>query len=401
MRVAQLCHMSLGGSARVATELALALAERGHKVHLIARSMPFGVRAHPAGLQVHTLRPADGKGERPASPTGDLDVNWSGEDLAAFGRLLERVVVSQEIEVLHFHYAMPFALVAADLRQRMGAAAPVIVGTLHGTDVTVYCQHALLGPALAAALLDADQITTVSNDHARLSAEVICAQSPGGDCGGRDALVHVIPNFIDLQRFRPDPAPWAGGPPRRPWRVTHVSNFRPVKDTASVAEIFLRLRRRCPAELWLVGTGSELPATQAALRAGGAGEESVRCWGCLEDVSGVLSQTDLLLMASKGESFCLAALEAMACGVPVVATDVGGLPETVEHGRSGLLYRPRDYDQAERLAVDLLSDRRRYVEMRHEAAARARLFDRDRVVAMYEHLYHRALCLQRRPVSAC
>jgi glycosyltransferase involved in cell wall biosynthesis len=159
-----------------------------------------------------------------------------------------------------------------------------------------------------------------------------------------------------------------------------------VKGPLAVARIFLRLHRRLPVGLWLIGVGSELPAARAVLSEGGA-EGHVQYLGYQEDVSGLLASADLLLMASRAESFCLAALEAMACGVPVLASAVGGLTELVEHGRHGFLYPLDDHEQAEQLGVELLSDRDRYAEMCRQAVCRAGQFDRERVLGLYEDLY--------------
>jgi N-acetyl-alpha-D-glucosaminyl L-malate synthase BshA len=197
----------------------------------------------------------------------------------------------------------------------------------------------------------------------------------------------VIPNFVDLSRFHPR---WDQERRREDhggrFVVVHISNFRPVKDPVAVARIFLRLHRRLPVSLWLIGVGSELPAVRAVLRDGGA-EGHVEYLGYQEDVSELLARADLLLMASRAESFCLAALEAMACGVPVLASAVGGLTELVEHGRHGFLYPLDDHERAEQLGVELLSDRDQYAEMCRQAVCRAGQFDREQVIGQYEDLY--------------
>ena len=370
MRIGVLCHSSLGGSARVGTELALGMAERGHHVHLFARSAPLHLRP---GLPRMHLHPLAG----PAPVTARLDADWSPQDLDALVGLVATVAIGERLDVLHFHYAVPFALVAAAVRRRLGPAAPVLVGTLHGTDVSAYGRDAKAGPPLARALRAVDQLTTVSECYARLATDVFRLPAPP----------RVLPNFVDLSRFRPR----LDRERRREERggrflVVHISNFRPVKGPVAVARIFLRLHRRLPMGLWLIGVGSELPAARAVLSEGGA-EGDVQCLGYQEDVSGLLARADLLLMASRAESFCLAALEAMACGVPVLASAVGGLTELVEHGRHGFLYPPDDHEQAEQLGVELLSDRDRYAEMCRQAVCRAGQFDRERVIGLYEDLY--------------
>jgi N-acetyl-alpha-D-glucosaminyl L-malate synthase BshA len=370
MRIGVLCHSSLGGSARVGTELALGMAERGHDVHLFARSAPLHLRLGLPGMHLHPL-------VGPAPVTANLDANWSAEDLDALVGLVADVASRERLDVLHFHYAVPFAQVAASVRRRLGSAAPVLVGTLHGTDVSTYGWDARVGPPLARALGAIDQLTTVSECYARLATDLFRLPTPP----------LVIPNFIDLTQFRPLP----DRERRREDRggrfvIVHVSNFRPVKDPLGVARIFLRLHRRLPVNLWLIGVGSELPAMRAVLDEGGA-TEHVHYFGYQEDVSGLLARADLLLMASRAESFCLAALEAMACGVPVLASAVGGLTELVEHGRHGFLYPLDDHEQAERLGVELLSDRERYAETCRQAVCRAGQFDREHVLGTYEDLY--------------
>jgi L-malate glycosyltransferase len=370
MRIGVLCHSSLGGSARVGAELALGMAERGHHVHLFARSAPLHLRPGLPRIRLHPL-------VGPAPVTGNLDASWSQGDVDTLVGLVAAVSARERLDVLHFHYAVPFALVAASVRQQLGSAAPVLVGTLHGTDVSAYGCDAKVGPPVARALRAADQLTTVSECYARLATEVF--RLP--------ARPWVIPNFVDLTRFRPLPHRERRLEDRTGrLRIIHVSNFRPVKDPLGVARIFLRLHRRLPVDLWLIGVGSELPAMRAILDDGGA-TEHVRYFGYQEDVSEPLARADLLLMASRAESFCLAALEAMACGVPVLASAVGGLAELVEHGRHGFLYPPGDHERAEQLGVELLSDRDRYAEMCRQAVCRAGQFDREQVIGLYEDLY--------------
>jgi len=382
MRIGVLCHSGLGGSARVGTELAVGMAERGHHIHLFARSAPLHLR--PGLPRIH-LHPLVG----PAPVTGNLDASWSPEDFDALVKLVAAVAVRERLDVLHFHYAVPFALVVASVRQQLGSAAPVLVGTLHGTDVSAYGCDAKIGLPLARALRAIDQLTTVSECYARLATEVFRLPSPPW----------VIPNFVDLTRFRPLPDRERRLEDRSGRsRIIHVSNFRPVKDPLGVARIFLRLHRRLPVNLWLIGVGSELPAMRAVLNDGGA-EDHVQYLGYQEDVSELLARADLLLMASRAESFCLAALEAMACGVPVLASAVGGLTELVEHGRHGFLYPLDDHDEAERLGVELLSDRDGYAQMCRQAVCRARQFDREQVIGLYEDLY-RDLMARRIPVES-
>lgn len=368
MRIGLMGHSSLGGSARIASGLAVELARRGHRTHLFSRGLPFGGWATPArGVHVHRLV-RQSQSLHPAS----LHTAWSPAELEEALSCLLAVIEAERLDVLHFHYAVPFALLADAVRRRLGPAAPLLVGTLHGTDVSVCGRDPVEGPRLRQALASVDHLTTVSSSHARLARELLRLAEPP----------RVIPNFIDLSRFRVQPRQGAD----RRLRVAHISNFRPVKDTPSVARIFLGLRAQIEAELWLIGDGPDMAAVRAMVEQSPfAGD--VRYLGMQHEVAALLAQTDLLLMTSRSESFCLAALEAMACGVPVLATAVGGLPEVVLDGATGLLFAPGDHETAVRLAVALLADPPGHQRMREHARQRAHHFDRANVVPMYEALY--------------
>jgi len=381
MRIGIMCHSSFGGSARVAARLAEELAERGHKVHLFARTTPFGEWDPASGVILHTTMPDREEDFHPAS----LYTDWPTEEFQAFVSRVLDVIATEGLDVLHFHYAIPFSFVAAEVRQRLGQRSPVLVGTLHGTDVVVHGKDPVQGPQLAQALRHLDALTTVSVAHARLSAEVL----------GLSAWPEVIPNFVNLSQFRPQELPPPGrgrageGVRSRP-RIVHVSNFRPVKGAKDVARMFVGIREQMEAELWLIGDGEEMEAVKAIFQRSGC-DNDVRYWGLQRHVAPLLAQTDLLLMASSYESFCLVALECMACGVPVLSTRVGGLPEVVVHGETGFLFPIGDHDLAVRLAVSLLSDPTRRQALREAAARHARRFGSERIVPAYEELYQRLL----------
>jgi L-malate glycosyltransferase len=298
---------------------------------------------------------------------GELDLGWSNWDIRRAAAGLARSVTRYSIQILHFHYAAPFALVAQEVRRRMGPAGPAIVGTLHGTDVTTRRDPAEQR-ALRQALLRLDATTAVSASHAALAAGTLGLREPP----------ETIPNFVDLSRFSPLPARSPGRP-----RVVHMSNFRAVKDPLRMSRIFRALRRAIDAELWLIGDGPLLPAVRVSL----AGCPDTRYLGLLRAVRPVLAAADLLLLTSKEESFSLATLEAAACAVPTVAPNVGGLPEVI--GDGGVLY-DRDDDRA---AVDavlgLLRDPMRRQIMAKAALAQAERFSADAVVPRYEALYRR------------
>jgi N-acetyl-alpha-D-glucosaminyl L-malate synthase BshA len=374
MRIGIMCHASFGGSARVATELAIGLAERNHQVHLFTRTLPFGRWDRGSGVCVHTAVPEWASREHPAN----LVVNWSAEELLAFIAHVTRVTVQEKLEVLHFHYAVPFAQAALKVQRYLEPLAPVVVGTLHGTDVSIHGRTPEMGPRLSRLLSRVDALTTVSENYAQLSREVFQLLEPP----------RVIPNFVDLTRFHPIYFPEEIKHIRP--RLVHISNFRPVKDAQSMARIFVDLRKQIDAELWLVGDGPEIQAVKAIFRQYGV-EKDVRYWGLQRDVPPILAQTDLLLMTSLNESFSLVALEAMACGVPVLSTDVGGLPEVVLHGETGSLFPQGDHETAVHLAMEILSNPVLHQRMRTMAIKHAQKFSWDAIIPRYEALYRELL----------
>jgi L-malate glycosyltransferase len=370
LRAGILCHRGVGGSVRIAVELGRALTRRGHLVHLFARTIPLG-DGLPQGVVFHPLRHGDGH----APPSSSQDVHWSAPDLDTLAATVGSVAAGSGLDVLHFHYAIPFASVAEQVRRRLGVGGPAIVGTLHGTDVTMHGTKPD-GAPLRRALAHADALTTVSRSHVRLAV----------DAFGLPRAPELIPNFVDVERFRPvrrvQEAP-------RP-RIVHVSNFRAVKDPVAVARVFLLVRQRVDAELWLVGDGEAMPSVKSFIRRAKL-SGAVRFFGLHQSVESILPHTDVLLLTSRTESFCLAALEAAACGVPTVAPRVGGLPELVIHGRTGFLVEPGDEESAAASILAILRDPTVRTRMGGEAMRRARQFSSDVVVPSYESLYRRVI----------
>jgi L-malate glycosyltransferase len=373
VRVGLLCHRGVGGSARIAVDLGNALAARGHTVHLFARTLPLGIETFARGVTFHPLR--EGDGHAPATPS--LDEDWTDSDLNTLVQRVVGVARSAGLDVLHFHYAVPFARIAAEAVRRLGTGAPRLVGTLHGTDVSVHGRSPD-GPSVARALAHADRLTTVSRSHVRLAMGTFSLPRPPD----------LIPNFVDVERFRPSNG--HGHHPARPYRIVHVSNFRPVKDPASVVRVFSRIRRDLDAELWLVGDGEAMPAVRSAVRQAGVGHH-VRFFGLHPAVERVLPHADLLLLTSRSESFCLAALEAAACAVPSVAPRIGGLPEVVIHGETGWLFRATEEAEAARAVFGLLREPDVHARMRTAAVRQARRFSSEAMVPRYERVYRRLL----------
>lgn len=342
-----LCHAGPGGSSRIALRLADALGQGGHRVHVV-----------PAGPWQTTLEPS-----------------WDSWRLAQLEHRVEKAVRDHGVQVLHFHYAWPFALMVRGLKRRLGSSAPLFVGTLHGTDVTHPPDDSTLG-----ALRHTDAWTTVSEPYAPLARTRLRLAHPPT----------VVPNFVEAASFpRSVDVTDARATGRRP-RLVHVSNFRPVKDPLGVVEVFAAVREQTDAELWLIGDGPELPRVRAALRRAGL-ERDAHVLGYRTDVGQLLAECDVLVMSSLEESFCLAALEAMAAGLAVVGTAVGGFAELAEHGRSALLYAPGDYAAAADLVTLLLTDHPLRLRLRRAAVERARAFSVTAAVEGYEAVYSGAL----------
>lgn len=369
-----LCHPTYGGSGVVASELALSLAGEGHRVHLFSHAVPPRLARSPGSVHMHLSRGMP----YPlfASTPHDLAVTSS----------ILNVHRSEGIDVLHAHYALPHAVSAFLARsaaeQDPSRPAPAVVTTLHGTDITIVGSDASYSPLTQFVIASSDGATAVSESLARDTREHFCDET-GALCD-----IEVIPNFVDTEEFHPGACARKGaGPPT----AVHVSNFRPVKRVPWLVEAFARASSGIDARLVLVGDGPEDPAARARVAALGI-EDKVEFKGERDDLPGVLACADAFVLTSQTESFGLSALEAMSCGTPVVATRVGGVPEVVTDGLSGLLADADDLDGIADRLRSLFLDRDRARAMGEAARIEAvERFDRLRVVSRYEDLYRRLI----------
>ena len=373
MNIGIVCYASVGGSGIVATELGKALAMRGHQVHFISTETPFRLGEFQAGMAFHQVLP----------PTYPLF--HEPQYLLSLSNTIVQVAREFSLDIIHAHYAVPHATAAFLSRQVLrsgnGGPSPKVVTTLHGTDITLVGNDPSYSQIVAFSIEQSDRVTAVSESlRASTYAELKVTRE-----------ISVIPNFLDCAIHRRQSLPdlrrrFAGDNPDTKI-VTHVSNFRPVKRIDLVLAIFDRIRRAVPARLLLVGDGPELGTAYRLARELGIWQ-LIDIVGAQEEVVPLLSVSDLFLLPSSQESFGLAALEAMACEVPVVASRVGGVPEVIEHGISGFLHPPEAIDEMTASAVALLTDPARHREM--AAAARRRALDHfcvDKVVPMYEDCY--------------
>ncbi len=367
MRLAVVCYPTYGGSGAVAAELAMHLADHGHQVHVISYDMPFRMDGFRSNLSFHGVE----VGEYPLFRYPPYELNLTNK--------LIDVVQEHQVDIIHSHYAIPHAVSAwmarEVLRERMPDHPLKLACTLHGTDITLVGRERGFFELTRFAIARQDLLTTPS---AWLAKET---EASFGTAPGR---VLPIPNFVDLERFRPDPSSPARASLAPPgWHViTHVSNFRPVKRVDEVVRAFAVLRRRLKAVLVLVGDGPELPKAEQLARELGV-RQDLRLLGQQKPET-ILQASDLFLLPSRAESFGLSALEAMACGVPVLGYHAGGLPEVVEDGVSGILCPEGSDVRLGSLAANLLEQPARHAAMRLAARERACAFAPGPIIASYE-----------------
>ena len=372
MNIGMVCYASVGGSGIVATELGKALARRGHQVHFISTEMPFRLGEFQTGLSFHQV----------LTPTYPLF--REPQYLLSLANKIVQVSREFRLDVIHAHYAIPHATAAFLSRQVLGAnsaTAPRVVTTLHGTDITLVGSDPSYSEIVAFSIDQSDMVTAVSKSLRASTYEQL----------GVTRDIAVIPNFLDCSIHRRNRlahlrARFTDGDDATKI-VIHVSNFRPVKRVDAVMEIFDRIRRRVPAKLLLVGDGPELATTYRMARELGL-SSLVHPLGAQEEVAPLLSISDVFLLPSAQESFGLAALEAMACEVPVVASRVGGIPEVIEHGVHGFLHLPEDVAAMAESAVRLLTDAALHTRIAQAACRRVHEdFCADRIVPLYERCY--------------
>lgn len=372
MRVGMVCYPTYGGSGVVAAELGQALAARGHEVHFITYRQPARLGALRENIAYHEVCVSN-------YPLFD----FPPYELALSGVIAD-VAASHRLDLVHVHYAIPHATAARaarDVVEADGGRLPIVT-TLHGTDITIVGQDRYLMPVVSRAICASDAVTAVSES---LRQETL-------DKFRVDCNIGVITNFVDLSRYRREAEPMQ----RRHYArdeervLVHVSNFRPVKRVGDVVRMFARVREQLPARLLLVGDGPERSNVEALARDLGVAGSVTFC-GQLRSPSRVLTLGDLFVLPSENESFGLAALEAMACGLPVISTNTGGLPELNVDGETGFAVPVGAVDEMARRAVEILRDPATLSRFSDGAYARACLFRVDDVVPRYEALYERVL----------
>ncbi|HEV8453834.1 MAG TPA: N-acetyl-alpha-D-glucosaminyl L-malate synthase BshA [Gemmatimonadales bacterium] len=373
MRVGITCYPTYGGSGAVATELGLDLARRGHEVHFITYDSPFRLRGYTERVFFHQVETRMGR-----YPLFD-----HFPYTLALASKQHEVVLQERLDLLHVHYAIPHATTAYLAREMLnGERSLRVITTLHGTDITLVGQESSFYAITKFSIEQSDGVTAVSS---YLRDETYRAFG----CVSCD--IRVIPNFVNLQEYRPaEPGCRSQIAPVGHKVITHVSNFREVKRVKDVVRVFARIRRAMPATLVMIGDGPERVDAENEGRELGVTQD-VRFLGRLDTVASLLQASDLFILPSQTESFGLAALEAMACGAPVVASRAGGLTEVIDDGANGILEPVGSVEAMGRRAVELLRDPERHAAMRAAAIAKAQDFSADRIVPLYEAFYQEVL----------
>jgi N-acetyl-alpha-D-glucosaminyl L-malate synthase BshA len=367
------CYPTFGGSGVVATELGIALAARGDEVHFISYALPSRLDLPRERVHFHEV----------VAPSYPLFV--SPPYTLALATKMAEVAAHAKLDLLHVHYALPHAI-SAILAREMGKDNGVnlrVVTTLHGTDITIVGQDRSYLPITRWGIDQSDAVSAVSRYLRDVTVKEFGVRRP----------IEVLPNFVDTHRYRVDGASSYAKSLARPGEalLAHISNFRPVKRIADVLGVFDRVRKTIPARLLLIGDGPDRSLAERLAREGGFEDRTIFL-GNVAAVETILPAAKLLLLPSDAESFGLAGLEAMACGVPVIGTAAGGLPEVVEDGRSGFLLPVGDVAGMASAALRLLGDPELWQRFSAESRRRAeREFPTDALVGRYRALYEKTL----------
>jgi N-acetyl-alpha-D-glucosaminyl L-malate synthase BshA len=372
MNIGIVCYPTFGGSGVVATELGIALGKLGHKIHFISYQQPARLDFFSENLFYHEVLISK-------YPLFD----FPPYETALTSRLVD-VVQFEKLDLLHVHYAIPHAsaaIMAKNILKEKGINIPVIT-TLHGTDITLVGRDKTFAPVVTYSINQSDVVTTVSESLKHDTYSNFEIRKP----------IEVVPNFIDFERFsksKKDHFRKAVSPFDEPI-IAHTSNFRKVKRVEDVIRIFTLILEAMPAKLLMIGDGPERVNAERLSRELGSCEH-IRFLGKQEAVEEILSICDLFLLTSENESFGLAALEAMACEVPVISTNSGGIPEVNVQGVTGFLSDVGDVDDMARHALMLLNDKEMLKTFKANAYRQAKKFDIKNILPMYISLYERAL----------
>ena len=371
MKIGIVCYPTHGGSGVVASELAIGLAKKGHEIHIVSYAPPFRLRTFHQNIFIHEIEVA-------SYPL----FKYPPYELGLVTTLVE-LAETHDLDIIHAHYAVPHAASAYLAKKILGSSRPKTITTLHGTDITLVGADPSFHRVVKFAIENSDGVTAVSRYLMNRTIEEFDIRRE----------IRVIPNFVEIARpdQNRDLCSREAFAPGNEKILMHASNFRPVKRIGDVVRTFARVREQIPAKLLLIGDGPERLFIQQLVRELRLAAD-VQFMGEQDQLEPIFLCADLFLLPSEQESFGLTALEAMNCGVPVIATDIGGLPEVIAHGETGFLFPVGDIAGMAAQAVALLSDPVRHDLFRTQARKRARqLFDADKIIPQYEAYYEEIL----------
>lgn len=374
MKIAIVCYPTFGGSGVVATELGLELAKRGHEIHFITYSQPVRLALLNPNVHYHEVNV-------PEYPL----FHYQPYELALSSKLVD-VIKHFNIELLHVHYAIPHAYagyMAKQMLKEEGIYIPMIT-TLHGTDITLVGKHPFYKPAVCFSINQSDYVTAVSQSLKEDTFRIFNIQKD----------IHVIPNFIELDKPDMESTPCYRSLMAKDHEriITHISNFRRVKRIPDVVEIFYRIQKEIPAKLMMVGEGPEKEKAEQLCEKLGISDKVI-FFGNSHEIDKILCFSDLFLLPSETESFGLAALEAMACQVPVISSNSGGLPEVNKHGVSGYLSAVGNVEEMAQHGIAILKDLSTLSTFKSNALEVAKQYDIKNILPLYEEVYYNALQL--------
>ncbi|MBO9610696.1 MAG: N-acetyl-alpha-D-glucosaminyl L-malate synthase BshA [Paenibacillaceae bacterium] len=370
LKIGITCYPTLGGSGVVATELGKLLAEKGHEVHFITHSMPFRLGKFDRNIFYHEVEVSD-----------YYVFRYPPYDLSLASKLAQ-VANMEQLDLLHVHYAIPHAVCALLAKQMVGDRLKVVT-TLHGTDITVLAQDQSISDLIRYAINQSDAVTAVSADLINETRRTLAIERP----------IELTYNFVDKRIYYPRDVGELRGEFVAPGEklLMHISNFRPVKRVLDVVDIFAKVNDKVPSRLMFVGEGPDLSKVIHRIKELGLADRVTFC-GKQDDVAQIISLADLMLLPSEKESFGLVALEAMACGVPTVGSNAGGIPELITHGQTGYLASVGDTETMAAHAIRLLQDEALYADFRAACIDRAhRTFCNNTIARQYERIYYDVL----------
>lgn len=374
LKIGITCYPTVGGSGVLATELGKMLAERGHEIHFITSSVPFRLNKIYPNVFFH-----------------EVEVNnysvfqYPPYDLALASKMAD-VIKEKKLDVLHVHYAIPHAVCAVLAREMCGENIGILT-TLHGTDISVLGQDSTMAQAIKYGIEKSDIVTTVSDALKEQTYQLIDPKKE----------IETVYNFVDETVFKPIDSSnlKAQYGIRDDERVLiHVSNFRKIKNVPDIINTFFKVREEMPAKLLLVGDGPEKQRMVDLVKSSPF-KEDVLFLGKQENVAELFGLSDLKLLLSETESFGLVLLEGMACGVPGIGTNVGGIPEVIQHGENGYIVELGDSEAAAKYAIELLRDEEKLIQFRQAAITSIQTkFLAKPIIDHYEQLYERLVALR-------